>query len=280
MDRLWSLLFLAVPIMGVAIVMGAAMDVGITNRWLPESIGPRTAGIDHLFEMIHVILGITFLFTGLILAFCLWRFRAGSRSTAMFVHKNTLLELVWTVVPAGILIFLALYQLPYWQQNKEQHPALISGLVLDQDDYLPPIARVVARQYGWKFIYPGRDGEFDTRDDIISENVMVLPANEELVLELVSEDVIHSFCITQLRLKQDIVPGLQPHVWFRISGEGEWEIHCMELCGWGHYRMNARLIVLQRPQYDLWKAFQSQFSDQNRQQRRRQIDPRTRGRFD
>ncbi|MGI9516516.1 MAG: hypothetical protein ACR2NP_05705, partial [Pirellulaceae bacterium] len=115
---------------------------------------------------------------------------------------------------------------------------------------------------------------------IISENVMVLPANEELVLELVSEDVIHSFCVTQLRLKQDIVPGLQPHIWFQISEEGEWEIHCMELCGWGHYRMSARLIVLPRQQYDLWKAFQSQFSDQNRQQRRSEIDPRTRGRFD
>ncbi len=255
MDRFWSLLFLAVPVMGLAIVLGAAWDVGVSGYWLPESIGPRTQGIDHLFNLIHIILGIVFLGTGLTLAFCMWRFRADNCETASPRKGQVVLELVWTIIPAATLIFLALYQLPYWQENKENQPiAFISDS--DRDLFLPPTVRVVAFQYGWRFEYPGKDQQFDTSDDIISENILVLPAGRQLVAELVSEDVIHSFAINALRLKQDIVPGLKPRIWFEITEPGQWEINCTELCGWGHFRMSARLRVLSEEDFDFWQQDQ------------------------
>ena len=111
---------------------------------------------------------------------------------------------------------------------------------------------MVAYQFGWRFIYPGLDGVFDTRDDVISENLLVLPSHEEIVAELRSLDVIHSFAINKLRLKQDIVPGLSPRIWFMITQNGDWEINCMELCGWGHFRMSARLRTVSPKDFEDW----------------------------
>lgn len=251
MDRFWSLLFLAVPVLGLAIVLGAAFDIGFEDAWLPESIGPRTAGIDYLFNMIHVILGVVFAGTGLVLAFCLYRFRSTNRSTASYRSNVIWLELLWTAIPAAILVFLALHQLPFWQANKEKHPAFLAAG--DDPSYVEdPTVRVIAYQFGWRFIYPGFDGQLDTRDDFVSENLLVLPSNEEIVLELRSEDVIHSFAINKLRLKQDIVPGLSPRIWFTINRDGDWEINCMELCGWGHFRMSSRLRTMSKSAYDTW----------------------------
>jgi len=251
-------LFLAVPVLGLAIVLGAAFGVGVglENAWLPESIGPRTEGVDYLFNMIHVILGVVFAGTGLMLAFCLYRFRASSRSQATYRTSNIWLEFIWTALPAGILVFLAMHQLPYWEANKQDHP--LFAVRSDEDDrFIAPFARVVAFQYGWRFIYPGEDMEFDTTDDLISENLLVIPSQEEVLMELVSEDVIHSFAINVLRLKQDIVPGLAPRIWFEVNHPGDWEINCMELCGWGHFRMSAKLKVLTRTEYNDW--FEQQY---------------------
>ena len=250
MNRLWSLLFFSVPVLGLAIVLGAAFGIGpFQNKWLPESIGPRANSIDHLFVLINLIIGVVFIGTGLFLAMALWRFGGARNGAASNRSKNNLLEIVWSIIPAGVLIFLVFYQLPFWEENKVNHPAVIftdDG----SDPKLQPLARVEARQYGWRFIYPGRDMLFDTRDDIISEANLVVPVDETIVLELSSEDVIHSFCINELRLKQDVVPGMSPRVWFKIDSPGQWQVICTELCGPGHYRMTANITALSRQAFD------------------------------
>ena len=251
MDRFWSLLFLAVPVLGLLIVLGVVFNVGLHDAWLPESIGPRTKGIDYLFNLFHIIVAVVFVGTGLLLAFSLFRFRATNRKVASYVHKSIWLELLWTIIPAGTLVFLAMHQLPYWQANKEDHRAF-EPAGAGSSDLETPTVRVVAYQFGWRFIYPGLDGTFDTRDDVISENLLVLPSHQEIVAELRSMDVIHSFAINKLRLKQDIVPGLSPRIWFMITQNGDWEINCMELCGWGHFRMSARLRTVSPNDFEDW----------------------------
>ncbi len=253
MNRLWSLLFLAVPVLGIVIVLGASGVGGfVTDRWLPEAIGPRTTSVDGLFNLIHAIAGVVFFLTATILGVSLWCFSADRAGSARFWHGNVVLELLWTAIPAGVLVWLAFYQLPFWNLNKVDAPRMYFDPEQREESLTPPIARVVARQFDWSFVYPGSDGEFDTIDDVVSSGVLVLPRDEMNVLELASEDVIHGFAINALRLKQDIVPGLASRVWFAVSGEGEWEIHCTELCGWGHYRMAAKLRVVSRVEYDQW----------------------------
>lgn len=249
MNRLWSLLFLSVPVMGMALVLAAALGAP-HQYWLPESIGPRTESIDSVFNLFHGIVGVVFAATGLLLAFALWRFRGDRPNPASPRHGSLALEFLWTLVPAGMLGWMAFYQAGFWNQNKVADP--VTYQVNRQGEVLEsaPTARVLARQFDWTFVYPGRDGRFDTRDDVVAPGVLTVPVDEVIVLELRSEDVIHSFAINALRLKQDIVPALNTRIWFEAAREGTWEINCTELCGWGHYRMAAQLQVVSRDEFD------------------------------
>ena len=84
------------------------------------------------------------------------------------------------------------------------------------------------------------------------ENLLVVPVGEDIVLQLESRDVIHSFFVAELRLKQDIVPGKTQFAWFNPIRPCEVDILCTELCGWGHYKMKARLKVVPRNEFDTW----------------------------
>ncbi len=247
---------MAVPVLGTAIVFGAAMENPIAGYWLPESIGPRTESIDGLINLVHLILGGVFLVTGLVLTFSLWRFSADRPGKASTRCGSLLLELLWTLIPTAVLGWLVFYQATLWDENKVNIP--LSAFPDSEGDYASalPTARVVARQFEWTFVYPGADGQFDTRDDIFSPGLLVLPEGTDIVLELVSEDVIHSFAVNALRLKQDIVPSLNSLIWFKVTRNGECEINCTELCGWGHYRMIATMRVVTNTDYAAWKKLQ------------------------
>ena len=73
----------------------------------------------------------------------------------------------------------------------------------------------------------------------------MVPRGQDVVLQLESRDVIHSFCVPELRLKQDVVPGMSQFAWFNANQTGEVDILCTELCGWGHYKMKARLRIVE-----------------------------------
>ena len=98
----------------------------------------------------------------------------------------------------------------------------------------PPLVLVKARQYGWEFHYAGADQKIRTEDDVYCENLLVVPADQNVVLQLESRDVIHSFFVPELRLKQDIVPGMNHIVWFNAKAADQLEVLCTELCGEGH----------------------------------------------
>jgi cytochrome c oxidase subunit 2 len=74
------------------------------------------------------------------------------------------------------------------------------------------------------------------------------------VLKIKSEDVLHSFFLPNLRVKQDVVPGMQQWVWFKATKSGVFDIVCAELCGWGHYKMRGRLTLESREDFDRWLA--------------------------
>jgi cytochrome c oxidase subunit 2 len=131
-------------------------------------------------------------------------------------------------------------------------------------------------QFAWYFRYPGPDATFGitrpqlvapaegnplgldstdphSADDEISSE-LVLPANREVDLRLDAQDVIHGFSIPELRLKQNAVPGQTIHIHFTPTTPGTYAILCTQLCGLGHYRMNATLRILPRDQFALWLA--------------------------
>ena len=81
---------------------------------------------------------------------------------------------------------------------------------------------------------------------------MHIPLDETVLIDLKSADVLHSFFLPHLRIKQDAVPGSKIPVWFRAKKTGVYDLVCAELCGWGHYKMKGRLTVQTRKEFDGW----------------------------
>lgn len=209
-------------------------------RWLPENASTYGSEIDALFYLIYYITGGVFLLvTGTLIAFLvLYRQREGRR--ARYTHGNTTLEMVWTVIPALILVVLTVVSIPTWSRIKMQTPA--SDLVI----------QVTAKQFNWEILYPGPDGKFGTADDLELTNEMHVPVGKPVVLILKSRDVIHSFFVPNLRFKQDAVPGREIRAWFEASRPGKYETPCAELCGFGHSGMKGWLFIHTPEEYAKW----------------------------
>jgi len=239
MNKIWSLLFFAVPVFGV----GAFVIAPMINHWLPRDVSEHGYAIDHLFMFILWLTGGVFIVTEVALAYFLWRFDGRSNPDPVkFMHGSHSLEIVWTILPAATLLFIAIYQMNAWADTKMRKPPI------------PPTIEVTARQFEWRLRYPGGDGMIGTPDDLFYVNDMHVPVNEDILVELKSQDVLHSFFLPNLRVKQDAVPGMKIPVWFKPKEIGVYDIVCAELCGWGHYKMKGRLTVETREQYEAWLA--------------------------
>ena len=92
------------------------------------------------------------------------------------------------------------------------------------------------------------------KDDIGLLNVLTLPVNRTVVVQLMSRDVVHSFTLNEMRVKQDANPGMTSRVWFTPIATGQWEIACSQLCGLGHYRMRGEYRVVTPAEWDGWQA--------------------------
>ena len=135
---------------------------------------------------------------------------------------------------------------------------------------------VTGMQFAWYFRYPGIDAAFGrtdphriapgegnplgldptdehSQDDIVTSQ-LVLPANHPVDLRLNAQDVIHGFAIPELRLKQNAVPGQTIHLHFTPTIPGSYAIQCTQLCGLGHYRMQATLRIVSPDEYTAWLA--------------------------
>jgi len=136
--------------------------------------------------------------------------------------------------------------------------------------------QVVGQQFVWYFRYPGSDATFGITqpqlidapagnplgldpadrhgaDDIVSSE-LVLPANRQVDVRLNALDVIHGFSVPEMRLKQNAVPGMTIHIHFTPKVPGTYAILCTQVCGLGHYRMNANLRILPPEQFAAWLA--------------------------
>jgi len=212
------------------------------NWWLPENVSTFGQDIDWLFHLIYWITGITFiLVTVAFLAFlAIYRDRPGRR--ARYTHGSTPLEIVWTVVPALILVVLTFLSVPAWSKIKMTQPPT---------DF---VVEMTAKQFNFQFVYPGPDGKFGTPDDKTFLDEVHVPVGKPIRLNLKAQDVIHSLFVPQLRFKQDAVPGREIASWFEVTKPGKYEVPCAELCGFGHSGMRAWLYAHSAEDYARWAA--------------------------
>jgi cytochrome c oxidase subunit II len=209
-------------------------------RWLPEDVSTYGGEIDSLFYIIYYITGAAFIIVtvSMIVFLIMYRQREGRRAT--YTHGNTALEITWTVIPAVILVVLSFMSVSTWGKVKAHAPP---------SDFE---VHVTAKQFNWEILYPGPDGKLETADDVLIENDMHVPVNKVVRIILKSKDVIHSFFVPNLRLKQDAVPGRDILVWFEATKPGKYELPCAELCGFGHSGMKGWLYVDTPEEYEKW----------------------------
>jgi cytochrome c oxidase subunit 2 len=235
---------------------------------LPELASEHGAALDGTLGLVHLLMLALFVGWGAFFVFLLVRFRRTRQPTADYTgvtsHTSTWLEAGVAVAEAALLIGLSI---PLWA---------------DRIDRLPPpaestLVRVVAEQFAWNVHYPGPDGVFGrtdielvdlqsnplgldredpgARDDVVALNQLHLPVDVPALIQLTSKDVIHSFALHEMRIKQDAVPGMMIPVWFvpKVTTEEmrertgnpdfDYEIACAQLCGLGHYRMRGYLTI-------------------------------------
>jgi cytochrome c oxidase subunit II len=209
-------------------------------RWLPEDVSTFGPDIDSLFYLIYYITAATFILVTVLMVWFVIAYRQREGRRATYTHGNTTLEIIWTIVPAAILIVLSFMSVSTWARVKRHAP--------DSDFEL----QVTAKQFNWEVVYPGTDGKFGTDDDRKFDNDLHVPVNKVVRIQLLASDVIHSFFLPNLRLKQDAVPGRNILVWFEATKPGKYELPCAELCGFGHSGMKGWLFVHTPEDYTKW----------------------------
>jgi len=235
----------------------------------PQSGGsPNADHIDTLYKIALYIALVIFVLVEGGLLYALVRFRARKGAVAAQIRGNARLELGWTIGAAVILIALAV--ITFAKLSSIENPpnsgaagdqlAGGEGLYASIDRKLPPDGKalninVIGRQYIWQFVYPGAS-EPDGLGAPYSYEQMVVPTETTVTLDIVSDDVLHSWWIPALGGKFQALPGYHSYTWFKIKKPGIYRGQCAILCGRSHARMIATVKAVPPAQFDAWLAYQ------------------------
>ncbi|MFC6865416.1 cytochrome c oxidase subunit II [Halomicroarcula sp. GCM10025817] len=222
----WSLL--AVAALGALASPAAAQSL---NR----------AAIDELNEqLLYVALPLT-LFVELTLVYAIYRFR--NNDAPRPTVDDPALEVTWTAATGAILVFVGISAF-FVLATPYISPA--AATPADGDGAADMEVEVLAYQWGWEFHYPD--------SEVTTQSRLVIPVDRDVRFRLRTVDVIHSFYVPQLGIKQDVFPGQEMIARTHATETGSYRLHCAELCGSGHSRMDGTVVVLNRSEYDRWVA--------------------------
>jgi cytochrome c oxidase subunit II len=307
-QKIWSVLF--------GVVMLAALLLFVVAPWvgwgLPHNVSTFGGAIDELYFGILAVTGFFFVLTEVLQVYAMWHFRSRTNGRSQYSHGNHKLEMVWTIVPGVILLVIAIVQVRTWAEVK-----FAKNMPRPNAETLQ--MEVTARQWEWRVRYPSparldtwaKDAELaqdfarsSHSDDIQLTNEIHVwkggaePANRQNVLvHLRTLDVIHSFFLPNLRLKQDALPGKVIKVWFAVTehnvepvtdpktgqktwveiggldektGKAKdpskvWELACAEFCGARHSFMRGKLYV-HKDKADFLDWLKTAQAEQNRYQ--------------
>lgn len=213
-------------------------------QWLPAHVSTYAGDVDSLLRLIYNIVGGWFILIHLLMIYMFIRFRRREGRPAQYLDGHGLRQSAWILLPCVLVLGLDFWidarSSKVWDTIKVSQP--------------PPdlTVRITSKQFNWEMLYPGPDGTFGTKDDLRVENSLHVPVHKVVGIMLESEDVLHSFFLPEMRLKQDAVPGRTIAVWFEATEPGRYEIACAELCGFGHTTMRGLLTVHTPESWEEW----------------------------
>jgi len=199
---------------------------------LPVEASAQAGPIDRLFN-VHFWL-ISFLFS-LIIVFMLYsivvfRRKPGETGEGKHIEGNTRLEVLWTLAPLVTVLYLAYLGAGALAETRRIDPQAL-------------VVKVTAGQWFWKFDYP---------DYGVSSTALNLPANKQILLQMQSNDVIHSFWVPEFRVKQDVLPGRTTELRVTPTRVGNYKVRCAELCGTSHALMESPTVVMAESDFKNW----------------------------
>ncbi len=254
----------------------ASLWYGQNHHLLPEAAADSAPLFDSLFNSTITIATGIFLVVQGVLLYCAIRFRKrrGDQGDGDPNHGNVLLEIVWTAIPAVIILWLGVASLDVYQainggvdvgghahsamamsmessyEAKAEDPSyaytpvVAANTVVGQPDL---VVQVQGMQYAWVFTYP---------ESGLVASELHLPLNKRVRLDMTALDVNHAFWVPQFRLKQDVIPGRETHLEFVPNELGEYPIVCAELCGSYHGVMGGQLFVDTPEAFESWQEEQ------------------------
>jgi cytochrome c oxidase subunit 2 len=223
-----------VQLVAIGIVIAVVVTlVAVLFQWLPTSNSEEFDRIQDIYWFATVISIVIFSLVSSVVVYSVWKWRVPPDDDAEGppIHGHTGLEIVWTAIPAILVIALG----------------IVSAVVLSENGQAgdrPLQVRVIGQQFAWKFQYP----DFGNRES----GELVLPVGRETKFTMEAVDVIHSFWVPQFGQKMDAVPGIQTTILVTPKHTGEFAVICTELCGLGHATMRAKARVVSQAEFDKW----------------------------
>jgi cytochrome c oxidase subunit 2 len=227
---------IVIGVIGLAILLPIALVI----PWFPTAASKQTDNVKTLYKVLLIATVPIFVLVETVVVFSVWKFRmrpGEENKDGPPIHGNTRLEVVWTVLPAILILSLCTYAYTVLHSNEKSHSNEM-------------LVNVTARQFTFEFSYPGLDGK------TVVSPVLYLPLGKPVVFKLRSFDVIHSFFVPEFSEKLDAVPGIVTTLRVTPTRLGTYPAECTELCGAGHSLMREAVRVVTPAAFATWASAQ------------------------
>lgn len=233
------------PVAQMVIVGAIASAIGIALAlvidWFPTDAAAQAAPIDTLYDVLMIVSVPVFVLVVTVVLYSAWEFRlrpGQEKQDGPPIHGNTRLEVIWTAVPAILLVALCSYAYAVLRDIEDKKPNTL-------------VVHVTGQQFAWRYAYPLEGGR------TLETTSLVLPKDRPVLFKVRAVDVIHDFWVPAFRVKIDAVPGITTEL--RVTPEklGRFPVVCAELCGLGHAVMRSTAWVVSPAAYDRWIARQT-----------------------
>lgn len=232
-------------------INASAGEMSLWERMKPPvDISTNGHLIDSLFNLTTMLILFFFVLVCLGLFGFSYFYRKNKHPKALYAH-GTSKKHIAIVAGIGALVFIVIDMQITGISNRDYMEVFAKWPVETQDVVR---VEVLGQQWAWNFRYAGKDGIFNTEDDIVTLNDLRLPIGKKIVFQVTAKDVIHSFSLPNTRLKTDAMPGRISKMWVELTDKpGVYDIVCAQICGTFHYRMQARMTVYSQEDFKKWE---------------------------
>ena len=232
--------------------IGKPAPMGIGFQFPATELMRDIVWLDNFLLIITTAISV---FVTILLAYAAYKFHASRNKTPGTFTHNSVVEVLWTIVPVLILVIIGVFSLPILFKQQEIPDADITIKVTGYQWYWG--YEYVDHGFGFESVLLQKDelAAFGYAPDeylLATDNAVVVPVGATIVMQLTGADVIHAWTIPAFGVKQDAVPGRLAELWFAAEKEGIYFGQCSELCGQSHAYMPITVKVVSQAQYDAW----------------------------